>query len=217
MEKFNVGKMYKFEDGASLGTTVEDYWEQYGITDKTFVPEAIDSDGDALAVVHGRSRCVVIRNRRTFEVKSKKFKVGKRYRYIGTKPMSSLVEYWERNNITDKTFVVADVNECNDALVMVDGKPTVVCKLVQRSQVKVVSNKHPIMFVVGNKYVVRNTGMVDSDCRLREYWTYNDITDNTFVVDYVDSSGDAYGMVDFGVLKCLVMKEDIKSWDVREV
>lgn len=216
MVNFKVGKMYKFDEGASVGSFVENYWEQYGITDKTFVPETIDLDGDAHAMVNGRDRCIVVANRRTYEVKSKKFKVGKRYRYIGTKPMSSLVEYWERNNITDKTFVVEDVNKCNDALVMVDGNPTVVCKLVQRSLVEVVSNKKPTKFVVGNKYVVRNHEMVNG-YHLNEYWTENEITDHTFEVVYVDNKGDAYCMVENGIIKCVVLKKDIKAWDVREV
>lgn len=220
---FEIGQRYKFINPKNAGTNIRNYWQHHNITDCSFRVESLDRDGDVTATFNGSTVCIAIKRRLQegqiikIEPKMKKFKQGKKYRYVGYSPLSTLTDYWTSTSTTDKTFVVHDVERNGDVIAMDSNGYTY---LVATSDVlgsdfkRVKVGEKPKNFKVGHRYRIININCVQSDWNISDYWRKHSITDNTFVVDYVDHEGDAFCHISNSELKCVALKSEIDKWDI---
>lgn len=220
---FEIGQRYKFIKPENAGTNIKEYWRHHNITDHSFRVESLDRDGDVMAQFNGSTVCIAIKRRLQegeiikIEPKMKTFKPGKKYRYVGYSPLSTLTDYWTATNTTDHTFVVHDVRRNGDVIAMDSNGYTY---LVATSDVlgteykRVKVGEKPKSFKVGYRYRLTNINCVQSHWNITDYWKNHSITDNTFVVDYVDHVGDAFCHISDSVLKCVALKSDMDEWGI---
>lgn len=129
-----------------------------------------------------------------------KFKVGRKYAWISISSDAPRVlrEYWHTNDIIDHTFTVEAVNELGDAVTL--GGNILVTKDHLKETVMPVVTK----FKQGRKYRLMNITPLLSTATIHKHWRYRDISDNTFVVDFVDDVGDAFARTGLGISMCVI-------------
>lgn len=222
-KKYKIGRRYKFLDLNTADVGMCEYWKYHNIIDGSFTVEELYTDGGAMASLpRGMSYIAhenYLNNGLVVKIprKVRKFKKGKTYIYLGNTPTDGLVEYWKELRITSKTFIVHEVYSNGDVIAIdnIGRRYIVATSCASRAEFKLIkAGDKPMNFKAGYRYRITDTKSISNVSYISEYWDEHDITDNTFVVDYVDRNGDAYCKIINGVLKCVVTKSDIDKLNI---
>lgn len=128
-----------------------------------------------------------------------KFKVGRKYAWVSISDApQALREYWHTNDISDHSFTVDAVNELGDAVTMW-GNILVTKDHLKETVMPVVTKFKP-----GRKYRLMNISTLSPTSNIHKHWDYRAISDNTFVVDFVDEAGDAFARTAMCISMCVV-------------
>lgn len=143
------------------------------------------------------------------------FVPGRRYKWVNMDDVSTYMPlYWEDHNITDNTFVVECVDSKGNVIYTRDGITHCLAAQFRLRFGDVV----PYGFKTGHRYQIKSFNPRDwAYSAIHRYWRYYNITDCSFVAQFVDESGDVFAKTHDNKMKMILEAADFDKYDIVEL